>query len=219
MENEGWLFGISYSISSKPATIQVKLDGLIAIGLVDYSSESTGSMNDQTNLMSDTRVLFSHSEYFPSKQLDITLFSGFGYRYLSNDSSGRGTTSGAGGYLRNSNYYYSPIGINFDLNQQSRWQIKASLEYDLFWFGIQESYLGGYSGYEDAYNDQNSGYGYRLSLSFINQITSNYQVTIEPFIRHWSIDSSDPVTFSSGKSVYEPNNETNEIGINISLRL
>lgn len=221
MEHKGWLSGISYSIAYKPIVHNrrwlVKLDGIVATGQVDYSSENTGSMDDQENFMTDTRALFGYSEHHPSKQMSVTLFSGLAYRYLSNESENRTTTTGSTLYDRHTYYYYSPIGGSITINEQENWALQATLEYDLFWSGIHESKLGYLAGYDDRTYDQNTGYGYRLSLAFQRKITSYCRVSIEPFFRLWDIKDSEKLMLTSVNYAFEPANKTSEFGLNISL--
>ena len=214
MHNEGWLNGLSYSLSyQEQRNWGIKLEGMVALGQVDYSSEDSGTMNDQDNYMADTRGII---EYIPDNSY-LSFFTGLAYRYLENDAQGRVSSTNNWGYNRVSHYIYSPIGSNLTFIQNGGWQFMLTLEYDYFWFGVQESELGYHSGYDDISNDQYTGYGYRYSFAIQKKINANYSISISPFFRYWNIDDSEVVTDSYGRLWIEPANETNEYGVNISL--
>ena len=213
MHNEGWLDGVSYSLSyQEQRNWSIKLEGMVAIGQVDYSSEKSGTMSDQNNYMADTRGII---EYIPDNSY-ISFFSGLAYRYLENDAQGRVSSTNNWGYNRISHYIYSPIGINLTFIQTGDWQFMLKLEYDRFWFGVQESELGYVSGYDDIRNNQYSGYGYRYSFAIQKKINTDCWISISPFFRYWNIDDSEVVADSSSR-YWEPANETNEYGVNISV--
>ena len=216
MAQDGWLYGISYALTYQRDWM-FRLEGVVAIGHVDYSSDISGSMDNLDNLMTETRGLFGYTLHNPQRTLSGTIFSGIAYRYLNNDMEGHKTTIGADGYNRTSHYFYSPIGASVKTGILNAWQVKLTLEYDLFWFGKQESDLGSLSGYEDITNDQESGYGYRASLAFEKKITPKYSIGIEPFYRYWDIDDSEKATDSLGRRWKEPENRTTEYGLNISI--
>ena len=213
MENEGWLNGLSYSLSYQDQINWLyKIEGVVAIGQVDYSSESTGSIDDQDNFMAETRGIVEYNLFS-----NITLFSGVGYRYLFNGSENRISSNNYWGYDRKSNYLYSPIGTNLTFIQNNDCQFRLSLEYDYFWIGIQKNEMGYLSGHDDFSNTQHSGYGYRYSLEVRKKLSANTWISISPFLRYWNIDNSDATVDSYNTSWIEPRNVTNEYGINISL--
>lgn len=158
---------------------------------------------------------------------DYTLspYAGLGYRYLFDDF--RGTTStGAAGYRRESNYYTLPIGVNHRTKLSNNAQVLTTIEYDYLIRGRQETKLSdavGYNGItalQDASNPQHKGYGWRLS--------SMYQVdtwSIGPYLTLWHINDSDKVSVTGTvlgvtgtAQVWEPTNNTTEVGIKASYR-
>jgi len=134
-----------------------------------------------------------------------TLFTGIGYRYLYDDLS-----THPAGYRRESNYLYVPLGYRFDGDRQVGWSFGFGAEYDVFIMGNQRSHFSDV-GLTDMDNRQDSGYGYRASVS-LKYKNNDAIVVIEPFFRYWDIDKSETERAFWG-SAYEPANETTEYGI------
>ncbi len=129
------------------------------------------------------------------------------------------STGSEKGYLRESNYYYSPIGIEAVNVFDNGWSAGAIIEYDYFWKGKQKSnFSTAVAGYNDVENDQNSGYGLRGSI-MIKKQTARLFFAIEPFIRYWNIDQSEiqNLTFRMYETVLEPKNESTEIGVKFTI--
>ena len=193
----------------------------LAKGQVDYTSQGTGSMSDIDDLVYEARALVGY-DVMMSDFGAVTFFSGFGYRYLEDDSAGRTTTTGHWGYLRESNYFYSPIGIESVSRVSERWRLSFLFEYDYFWKGKQESYLSDVDpAFGDVTSNQNSGYGLRVSLG-LDYLLSWGVVSFEPYLRYWDISDSEVNTISYAGSVialgWEPANSTTETGIMVSCR-
>ena len=74
------------------------------------------------------------------------------------------------------------------------------------------------AGYNDPENDQDSGYGLRLSFSFRNRDG----LYIQPYASYWEIDRSDLATLTQfGIPVgyaYEPENDTTTYGIRVGWK-
>ena len=188
---------------------------MLSYGQVDYRSTSTGESDDIDDICSDTRVLVGYS-FTNESQIIVTPFIGVAYRFLQDDSENELTSTNSIGYLRESNYFYSPIGIRIDIPLADSWHLKPAFEYDLFWSGEQNSYLGYLAGYEDISNDQNDGYGYQVSLALSKQDRKiGYHLRV--FYRYWDIEQSEVTRDSYGRSWIEPDNETSEIGANLSI--
>ena len=140
---------------------------------------------------------------------------------MNDDSGGKISSTGAAGYERESNYYYSPVGIETLTMLENEWYFGVVLEYDHFWRGKQISHLSdAVSGLGTLNNDQKKGYGFRGSLKFKKEGTTSY--TIEPFIRYWNIEKSEDDTVTLSGSVigvgWEPRNHSTEIGVRLSVR-
>lgn len=245
MQNAGMMYGLmgSYTYHSG---VMLRGEGRYAYGKVDYSSVDTGDTDNDDNYILEFRGLLGYDFPFVSENYSyvcpslgdsvITPYIGIAYRYLNNDSTGKQTTTGHWGYERESNYFYSPIGIEALTAFDNGWRVGAKFEYDLFWNGRQISHLGDVTDYdstwgyytfaaEDVKNDQDKGYGLRGSLR-LEKESEEFDFIIEPFIRYWNIKKSDEVTRTTISSNgwllsevgYEPKNTTLEYGCKFALK-
>lgn len=215
MKQDGFFSGVAYNITYEKG-IMLSLDGVLAYGQVDYSSTSTGSMDDKDNYCSDIRFLVGYTTY-KSGKVKMTPYAGIAYRYLFDEGQNRYTTTGHFAYDRESNYIYSPLGFKFDIAMGNGWSFLPLAEFDIFWAGTQKSDLGYQAGYEDFETDQDSGHGFRASLGFIKQI-KRFAFGFELFYRYWDIDRSDVYRDSWGRNWVEPANDTTEIGVGATFR-
>ena len=88
----------------------MKFEGRGAYGEVDYSSDRSGSMDSIPDYTYEMRFLLGY-DIHREDGIIYTLYAGVGYRYLNDDTSNMVTTENARGYERESNYFYSPLGI------------------------------------------------------------------------------------------------------------
>ena len=183
----------------------------------------TGTLNSIPDWYYEIRGLVGKDFSFGGYTLSP--YTGLGYRYLFNDFRGI-TSTGAVGYRRESNYYTLPIGVNHRVNLSNNAQLFTTIEYDYLIRGQQDSKLsdivgfGGFTAAQDASNKQRSGYGFRLS--------SMYQLnkwSVGPYLTLWHINDSDRVNVTGTRSgvtataqVWEPTNNTTEVGIKASYR-
>lgn len=191
-----------------------------AFGDVDYASNGTGSANGIDDFVVEPRGWLG----FDVEALGgyLTPYFGAGYRYLQNDMNGVVTTTGARGYERRSQYFYSPAGIEYATGLAQDWRLEMAAEYDIFWTGVQESDLSqAVSAFNDLQNDQEGGFGVRASVRFVKQ-SGAFDIVIEPFFRYWKVDESETSTITiQGVAVgygLEPENQTYEAGGKISIR-
>jgi hypothetical protein len=217
MQEKGMMGGIAASYTYRDGAM-FKIEGRYFYGTVDY--ENSGNIDDIRDYGFEVRLLGGY-DFKVTNTLTITPSVGFGYRYLKDDMGGRVSSTGAGGYSRESNYYYSPIGIEAVQVINKQWSVGAGAEYDFFWGGVQQSNLkDANSNLNNVRNDQNSGYGLRASL-IVKRQTGWGSVAIEPFIRYWKIDSSaEQIITQSGVPVaigWEPTNNTTEIGLKLGM--
>lgn len=216
MEESGVMIGLAGSYTYRNNWM-FKLESVFKYGQVDYE----GALMDGTPLNVDniddyiveTRGLAGY-DFSVFKATTLTPYIGFGYRYLFDDS---GAASPAG-YGRESNYLYSPIGIETMTDLRNGWFLGLTIEYDIFWSGVQTSYFSDVDyGLNDVENDQSGGYGFRGSVKF-----QNSRFVIEPYIRYWDIDDSDPSILTYfGRPVaviYEPENNSTEIGVKLAVK-
>ena len=214
MKEEGYMYGVigSYTYHKD---YMFRAQGRLSLGQVEYTG--SGTLDNINDFMVELRGLLGYD--LISKTSVYTPYIGLGYRYLYDDL--RGITSiGASGYRRKSNYYYSPIGLETLTTVNALWSITTILEYDYFWFGVQDSLLSDAGlGLGDVSNDQNYGYGFRGSVKFQKEaIETNYE--IEPYFIYWDIDDSEIelIPGSGGSYGYEPANNSTEYGIRVNTR-
>ncbi len=126
MTNEGTLYGVvgSYTFyrhriggenaldgedANSVSWSTLKFDGRLSAGEVDYD----GSYMDGTplstrgtdDLLFDVRLLWGR--HWQPAEVISGVYAGLGYRYLNDDSSDQ-----LGGYERESNYLYIPVGVS-----------------------------------------------------------------------------------------------------------
>jgi len=214
MKEKGVMYGINASYTYH-RDLMFKVEARYSYGQVDY--ENSGTINNIDNSIFEMRLLAGY-DFSTTGSSVITPYIGFGYRWLYDDMGGRISSTGASGYDRESQYYYSPIGIETYTEIGNSWSWGMTAEFDYFWGGKQKSYLSDVDStlYSDAENTQNNGYGLRGSVRFQKK-GENIDYKIEPFVRYWNIDKSelDYVTYNGtpNTAVYEPDNESTEIGI------
>ena len=184
-----------------------------AFGTVDYDSVATGSASGEPDWYIEARGL-AGKDWVTGKGV-LSPYAGFGYRYLFND--GRGVSStGYGGYRRESNYFYFPIGAIFRMALKNQARLEGMLEYDQLLAGTQISRLSDVQGYSDATNDQSNGYGLKLGIMYRRD-----KLAVGPYVDYWNIGESDVVAeikngVPTGFGLVEPKNNTVEFGFKIS---
>ena len=222
MEEKGIMYGVGGSyIVHQGNKFMFGLEGKFSLGQVDYDGKlSDGTpytIDDITDYILEGRLLAGY-DCPASKTTVITPYIGIGYRYL-NDAMGED----ARGYERESNYFYSPIGIDIIANLENGWSIGVIAEYDIFWYGLQRSHLGDvYTGVDVVENDQKKGYGARGSIK-IQKKGKKIDFIIEPFIKYWDIKQSDTsaITLAGTHIVgygWEPENNSTEYGIKLAVK-
>jgi hypothetical protein len=221
MDEDGLFYGVTGAYTFRgledPSNggIMLRAEGRFASGVVDYDGQTQGgvplTITDIDDYTMEFRGLIGHENL----RFDYTggLYAGFGYRYLNDDLS-----EFSGGYERESNYYYIPIGITGTGPVSANgWSSGLTFEFDFLLRGLQKTHLSdtGY-GYSDFENKQKKGWGLRGSIKFIKN--GNMDFIIEPFARFWSIDDSEVTVIEGGIPVYEPRNESVEAGVNIIIK-
>jgi len=222
MEEKGIFYGVrlGYTIrdwlpaspkkSQSDGGTMFRMEGRLAKGLVDYDGETLDGTPVKANNIDDFAFegrLLLGGDILSGDTLN-TLYGGIGYRYLNDDSS-----IYAGGYERESNYLYVPLGYQFDSSHQIGWSFGFGAEFDFFIAGIQRSHLSN-AGLYDIDNRQNSGYGYRASIRFQHKSKGAIFV-IEPFFRYWNIEESEIEYAGYDYYGLEPANNTREIGVQL----
>lgn len=203
MKETGYMVGAAGSYAYHN-NLMLKAEGKASYGMVYY--ENSGTIDNIPNYMFEGRLMGGFD--FPVLEASIvTPYIGVGYRYLVDDAGGKVSSTGAGGYKRESNYYYSPIGIETLTSLKNEWYVGIVLEYDHFWKGRQVSHIGDVNpSVGTIKNDQNDGYGLRGSIRFKKE--GNFSYVLEPFARYWNIDDSEVVD-----TWIEPKNHSTEVGL------
>ncbi len=214
MKENGFMYGIGAAYTYHN-DIMARLDGRYSYGTVDY--KNSGTLDNIKDYMMEARMTVGYDFPLPSGVSFVTTYFGFGYRYLNDDSAGMVSSAGKRGYERESNYYYSPIGISTYSKVGDGWAYGVTVEYDIFWGGKQKSHLSAVGPtYDDIENDQEYGDGFRASIKIEKQL-KYMSFFIESFFRYWSIKESDVVTDSMGRSWIEPDNNSTELGLSLAL--
>lgn len=227
MQDAGTMVGFNatrtWKITDLVVVDTINFDIRAGIGKMDYSSPQAGSITGIKNTLFESRARTGKSFMFGRLNEELLFYYGLGYRRLIDMSGGMISTKGYLGYDRESQYIYMPVGIEYYRKINHEWSVNGVIEYDIFLKGIQTSYMTdlnniSYSYDDDVVNHQNKGYGFRIAAKFMNDT-----VSFEPYFRYWNIGISDYdyVTFDSplGSQLYrvwEPSNNSTEIGINIS---
>jgi hypothetical protein len=220
MEEDGVFYGVAAGYAYHQ-TVMLGLEGRFAYGNVDYRSLGTGSIERIDDFLVEARATLG-VDWNATDDIMLTPFSGYGYRYLNDDTGGKASTTGALGYERESNYQYTPFGLAARWSAPSDWSVTLSGEYDLFWDGTQKSHLSdAVASLNDLSNDQNDGHGARGSLA-VEKKGQKVDWLLEGFLRWWDIDQSETAPVSvSGVIVglaFEPANETFELGGRLTVR-
>lgn len=222
MRDTGYFGGIAAAWEYH-GPFMLKVDGHYKAGQVHYESNGTGSADGTIDHILDLRGLVGFD--FCIDDLRASPYTGFGYRYLKDNSynDGKLSSTGAIGYDRESNYMYFPIGLEFERQITNLLTIGVNVEYDIFWHGLQVSHLEEDGNITPLINEQNKGYGLRGSVRVIRCLNSKTKAIFEPYIRYWRIDASEIGSSVDGwgESDFglEPDNATTEVGFSIKVGL
>lgn len=220
VKDSGMMYGavLAYTYHKN---LMARLSLLLAYGKVDY--QNSGELDDIPDRMLEVRGLVGY-DFFVSPNSVITPYIGLGYRYLNDDSSGMTTTTGERGYERESNYIYSPIGVDFTTLIEGGWTIGISAEVDFLWYGKQKTHMSDANpALADFDNDQDTGYGLRGSFK-VQKRFDHAALFFEPFVRYWNVKESDktPVILNGavvpGAYWIEPKNTTSELGCKLGVQ-
>ena len=214
MENDGWFLGLEGRLAYENR-LYLGLEGLVSFGRVDYASVNTGTGSDHDDICVDVRGLLGIVA-LKTPGFKLIPYTGLGYRFLQDDSQSQLTSTNHLGYLRESNYLYSPLGLKWAFNLGQGWRLEADTVYHYFWLGRQESFLGYIAGYEDVENDQDEGFGYKLSAD-LKKHFARFSLGLGVFYRYWDIKRSEITVDSAGRGWIEPANTTDEFGFRITM--
>lgn len=214
MSNTGYKYGLSLTGTKNIGNDNYMMaDVRFAIGDVEY--ESASGKGDVSDNMYDVRLAIG-TETIADGNL-LSSYIGLGYRRLNNDLR----DLGSGGYRRESEYLYVPIGVVHRFRVSKTARFSTTVEYDYFLKGEQKSYLSDISPayaavFGDPINKQNHGYGVRISTTYEQESWS-----AGLFFNYWNIDDSEKNYYTDGFFVYsimEPENDTKELGLQVKYR-
>jgi hypothetical protein len=206
MKDNGWLAGINADfVYGFKNPFFIALETRILGGKAHYSSNGTGKMKNVTQFIFEMRPLFGHN-FQISSTTTLSPYTGLGYRYKSDYSDRRRTTTGHVGYDRISQYLYLPLGLktNHTLNQE--WDLTTRGEFDLLLVGRQESK---FKGIGSIHHRQNTGHGFKAEVNFVKKLCNKKSaISFGPYFHYWHIKDSNIV-----HGTMEPRNKTYETGL------
>ena len=222
MQESGTMYSLNCSLTERfNSDIFMREEIRYSYGLLNYDGSTWSgtplTITDIPDYLIELRWIFGND--IPSFGSSFfTPYLGFGYRFLSDNSQLRGS----GGYKREANYRYNPLGVEFTapINKASSWG--AVFEYDAFMWGRQMSYLSDADPtYHDSLNLQKSGSGYRVSLNYSFR-PDMIEFEIRLFEIFWDIAQSEPADLTKNGVnigyVYEPKNISTEIGLSLCMK-
>lgn len=217
MREEGYLVGFQARFTNYDAAL-VALELDYAYGRMDY--QGSGTMENIPDMLFEMRAL-AGPRLYKTESSSLHTYVGFAQRYLSDDSSGKRSSTGALGYTREQYYWYIPVGLNWRYALQNGWKVALRAEHDFFLRGLNYSGLGAVCGGDNGEFTQDEGEGYRFAVNvMVPYKNGRNHVSIEPYYRYWDIADSDtqlldtPNCTGSGSAYYyEPENTSEEIGI------
>ena len=208
MSENGSLVGL-YGSYGLYGDYMLNFEASYAEGLMDYVGSGSSEAYDHIIELRELAGI----NYAQTNGSQLIPYIGLGYRYLNDDSTNTISTSGAMGYEREQSYLYSPIGIKYrNIIVSQAWEVNSLIEYDYLWQGTNHSHLGSVPGYDDITLNQFKGHGYRLCIELM-RTHQGQKYIIEPFYKHWHVDTSDNSIDSNGISFVEPKNTSDELGI------
>ena len=216
MKEEGIMYGLGGSYAYHNNWM-FKVEGNGMYGQVDYTG--SGTLDNIPDYKFEIRGLAGYD--FPAGQTTyLTPYLGLGYRYLNDDSSGKLSSTGAAGYDRESNYFYTPVGLQTITELNGKWSLGLNAEYDYLWAGKQISHLEDVNpGYGTLKNDQKNGWGLRGSVQ-LKKKGETADFLAEPYVRYWSIEESEISSVTTQQYIisgYEPKNNSTEIGMKLAV--
>jgi hypothetical protein len=192
-----------------------------ATGDADY--RGTGDMNGTPDRYVENRWGIGKSFVLGPHTLMPDV--GLGYRYLYNDLRGV-TDTGAVGYRRESRYLTARAGFRYNFLLPDGTSMEASIEHDRLIIGRQDTRLsdiegrGPWTDVPDVVNYQRRGEGWRFSAAY-----RKGDWAVGSYLHLWRIKDSEreriDVATRTGTerwTVWEPTNNTREIGVKVSYR-
>ncbi|MBF0533091.1 MAG: hypothetical protein HQL23_08375 [Candidatus Omnitrophica bacterium] len=207
-----------------------RIDGQANWMNLKYASVDGVRNEDEKDRMFEIRGLCGKEFY--DKNIRILLYGGAGYRNLIDNNGGKLLPTPVPNtfvftYYRESNYYYAPLGAEFEFPFKNNLSVTFKGEYDFFIYGQQFSHLSDGNQFnpqnkssEDTVNNQHHGFGLKSSVEIAKNF-ENLSIFAAPYIDLWRIPDSDPSnTISLGVAATgkEPRNKTTAFGVRAGLK-
>ena len=214
MNESGPMFGVRAQLIH-PSPLYWRINGSYRWGELEYDGATQGGMlltADTTNTLFDIEAVLGTDLIPDEPDAVIAFYSGLGFRRWDNE------ILGPGGYPRQTDYIYLPVGLEFSgmLGSRGSWGVRGQL--DLLVRGIVRSDFSEFSPETGVVkNTQTSGYGLNASLFLRIGFGRSSIISVEPFIQYWQIDMSDVAVLADGTGMVEPANSTTVYGIAVSL--
>ncbi len=141
---------------------------------------------------------------------DTILYFGYGFRHWFDDL--------VISYTRTTEYQYVPLGLYYNLLDDSPLKLFFLAEYDYFIEGKNKSTLSRTgTGRNDVTVRQSDGYGFRLALESLYSLEP-VSFGLDMFYQYWALEDSEskPSGFGS-EFVKEPKNNTSIFGITFKV--
>lgn len=188
----------------------LRIEGRLSFGEVDYDGSYMNGTPLRTSGTDDFLLdirLMGGREWQPATFFNA-FYAGLGYRFLNDDSSAQ-----AGGYLRQSNYLYVPLGSQADFDLREGWNLGLMGELDVLLIGRQITHLDDVDpNSPEVRNWQWPGFGVRAAAALRHRSRS-LDLAVSPFVRYWWIAESDMF-----HGYYEPENHAFEYGLSAICR-
>lgn len=220
MNLKGYLIGgaIAYNYTTQGGYV-FGADMDFAGGYADYESNSSGTMDDERQQKFEGRVKVGKN-FYPSKGLVLTPYTGFGVRVKSDYSGDKISSAGHIGYDRRSTYLYIPIGLKLKKHYNTDWAFEIFGEFDIFLQGknYSDSTIVGPS----MTHTQKEGYGLKAGFETIRILPNTHSISFGPYVNFWHIKDSDIVVTKKYNGTFsvsmEPDNKTLEAGLAVRYR-
>ena len=235
MSQEGFMHGIDGQYSYRPSPGDSLYFNYINTYMADIQyrmgsdleynargSQAGSTMNPVKDYILELRGLVGRE--YTLDNVDVMVYSGFGYRYLNDMNKPKTSTLGYLSYGREATYYYLPLGFELFSRIDKGLEYTIKGEYDWFLYGQTISHgsdmdwCGQLS--EDMTHNQHNGYALKGSVELAKR-SPNFDFVVEPFFEYWSIDGSDTshaLILGTYQDMYEPPNFTVETGIKLGVQ-
>jgi len=190
-----------------------------------YRSTDTGALKGEKHSIFETRVVVGYDFPYKTKHL-FTPYVGLGYWFLNDHDGRKQSTTGHWSYDREQEYWYLPVGIDYQMDFKTDWSLRLNLEYDFLIEGENKSYVCGLSSSfgifgEDGVHKQTKGHGYRGSLKVARDV-GPVELFVEPFFLIWHINDSDLLGWVNSEGTVvgytlEPDNRTTQYGAKLGI--